>query len=64
MLDDLDRPIYGVDAISRALDLSKRQTFYCLEMGLIPGSKMGRRWFTTRRRILKFLNGEKPEIAA
>lgn len=64
MLDDLDRPIYGVDAISRALDLTKRQTYWVLEQGHLPASKIGRRWFTTTRRILAFLNGEAKSDAA
>ena len=63
-ISDLDRPIYGVDAISRALDLSKSQTYYVLEQGHLPASKMGRRWFTTTRRILAFLNGELKADAA
>jgi hypothetical protein len=58
MLDDLDTPIFGVDAISRALNLSKRQTYHALEQGHLPAGKLGRRWFTTRRRLLNFLNGE------
>jgi hypothetical protein len=64
MLDDLDKPLVGADTIARVLGLSKRQAFHCLERGYVPAVKLGRKWVSTRRRLLGFLNGEKPEIAA
>jgi hypothetical protein len=57
-LPDLDRPLYGVEAIGRAVGLSKSRTYYCLEKGYIPASKIGKLWFTTPRRIRVFLDGD------
>jgi hypothetical protein len=58
MSDDIDTPIYGVDAIARATGRTKSQTYYALEKGHLPASKLGKIWFSTPRRIRAFLNGE------
>jgi hypothetical protein len=57
-ITDLDRPIYGAEAIGREIGLSKTRTFYALEKKLLPASKLGKIWFTTPRRLRAFLNGE------
>jgi hypothetical protein len=56
--EDLDKPIWGVEAIAAAANLTPRQTYHALENGYLPGSKAGRRWFTTRRRLLALFSGE------
>jgi hypothetical protein len=50
MSDDIDTPIYGVDAIARATGRTKSQTYYALEKGHLPASKLGKIWFSTPRR--------------
>jgi hypothetical protein len=57
--DDLDRPIYGVREIARALNLlddhgepDERRAYYAAEKGYIDASKFGRTWTSTKRRLL------------
>jgi hypothetical protein len=50
-LDDLDKPIYGVENIAPIVGLSRRQTFHALERGYLPGTKFGRKWVSTLRRL-------------
>jgi hypothetical protein len=50
-LDDLDKPIFGVDNIAPIVGLSRRQTFHALERGYLPGTKFGRKWVSTLRRL-------------
>jgi hypothetical protein len=55
--EDLDRPIWGVEAIAEAANLSPRQTYHALERGYLPASKAGRRWVTTPRRLRTLFDG-------
>jgi hypothetical protein len=55
---DPDTPIYGAAAISKIVNLTPRQTVYCLELGHLPATKVGARWATTPRRLLNFINGK------
>ena len=48
---DLDRPLWGVEAIAAASNLTVRQTYHALERGYLPASKIGRKSFTTPRRL-------------
>jgi hypothetical protein len=54
---DLDRPIWGVEAIAAAANLTLRQTYHALERGYLPASKAGRKWVTTPRRLRALFNG-------
>jgi len=56
--DDLDKPIWGVEAIAAAANLTVRQAYHALESGYLPGSKAGRKWFTTPRRLLATVRTE------
>jgi hypothetical protein len=49
--NDLDTPIFGARAIGEAMNLSEREAFWLLEKGHIPGTKIGRKWATTRRQL-------------
>jgi hypothetical protein len=55
---DLDQPIWGVEAIAEASNLTLRQAYHALERGYLPASKAGRKWFTTPRRLRAFFTGE------
>ena len=57
--EDLDRPIWGVDAIAAAANLTPRQAYHALEKGYLPASKAGRKWLTTRRRLRSLFAGER-----
>ena len=37
--DELDKPIWGVEAIAAAANLTVRQAYHALESGYLPGSK-------------------------
>ena len=39
--EDPDRPIWGVEAIAAAANLTPRQTYHALEKGYLPASKAG-----------------------
>jgi hypothetical protein len=61
---DLDLPLWGAEAIGReanvldsAGNVDLRKTFYLLENGLLPASKIGKRWATTKRRIRSVFAG-------
>ena len=53
-IDPLDQPIFGARAIAAEARLpgGEKQAFYMLENGILDGTKAGRLWTTTRRRIL------------
>jgi hypothetical protein len=55
---DPDRPIWGVEAIAAASNLTLRQAYHALERGYLPASKVGRKWFTTPRRLRALFAGE------
>ena len=57
-LDALDRPIWGAAAIAVAANLLKedgkpdlRKTYYLLEAGELPATKISDGWVTTPRRL-------------
>jgi hypothetical protein len=54
---ELDRPIWGVEAIAEAANLTPRQTYRALVLGYLPGAKAGKKWFTTPRRLLTLFAG-------
>jgi hypothetical protein len=63
--EDLDQPIWGAEAIGREANIvdddgnvNLRKTFYQLENGLLPATKVGRLWASTRRRIRSVFAGE------
>jgi hypothetical protein len=60
---DLDRPLYGAPAISREIQRSMSQTYYALERGFLPATKMGSIWVSTPRRLRDWLNGHKAQHA-
>jgi hypothetical protein len=49
--DDLDRPIWGAAAIGAEANLTPRQAFHALERGHLPGTKIGAKWMSTKRRL-------------
>jgi hypothetical protein len=54
----VDDILWGCAAIAEAIGQSTRQTFYLLERGMIPGTKVGKRWCASRRKLLAALHGE------
>ena len=55
---DDDAPLWGALAIGQAIGRSERQVFHALENGLLPATKIGKAWVTTRRRLLDCINGK------
>jgi hypothetical protein len=63
--ENLDAPLWGAEAIGREANVvdednnvDLRKTFYLLENGLLPGTKVGRQWTSTKRRIRRVFAGE------
>jgi hypothetical protein len=63
--DDLDRPVYGAEAIALVLNLTdkhgnpdRRRAFYALEKGYADADKWGKIWVSTPRRLLRRLRGQ------
>jgi hypothetical protein len=64
--ENLDLPLWGAENIGREAGVVKakgdqkgiRKSFYLLENGLLPATKIGRQWTSTRRRIRRALAGE------
>lgn len=55
LADDI---LFGASAIAIEIGLDVRKTFYLLERGHIPATKVGRMWTTTRSRLRRFFAGE------
>jgi hypothetical protein len=49
--NDLDKPIWGAAAIGAEANLTPRQAVYALERGYLPGTKIGEKWMSTKRRL-------------
>ncbi len=47
-VDDLDAPLWGAGPISEEIKRTKNQTYHMLEQGLIPATKVGRQWVSTK----------------
>jgi len=63
--ENLDRPLWGAQAIGREAGLLNadgsvnfRATFYALEHGNLPATKVGKKWVTTLRRLRSVFAGE------
>jgi hypothetical protein len=46
----------GADAIGAFVGLDPRQTFYYLQTGVLPATKEGRIWVSTRSRLRRHYN--------
>lgn len=56
-IDPLDRPVYGAANIGRVMGLNENQAFYGLERGHIDADKLGGKWVSTPRRLMRIANG-------
>jgi hypothetical protein len=56
--DDL---LMGVAAIAAELGERPRRVEYLLGRGLIPGRRVGRRWYASRAALRAFFEREQPE---
>jgi hypothetical protein len=63
--NDLDRPLWGGEAIGREAGVigkdgkvDLRKTYHLLEHGHLPAEKFGRLWATTARRLRRRFAGE------
>jgi hypothetical protein len=57
---DIESPdiVWGAAAIAAIIGRSGRQTFHLLEIGALPGRKLGGRWVASRRKLLDALIGD------
>jgi hypothetical protein len=49
--DDLDRPIWGAEAIAREINRAPRAVYHLLENGHLDADRVGGRWVSTPRRL-------------
>ena len=49
--------VWGAAAIATVIRRSRRQAFYLLESGALPGRKLGGRWVASRQKLLDALIG-------
>jgi hypothetical protein len=56
--DELDRVLWGAEAIGQQIGRSERQTYHLLENGLLPADKVGKLWTSTPRRLRTRFNPE------
>ena len=61
MNDDLDAPLWGVEAIGAEINRTPRQINHLCATKQIPADKIGGRWVTTRRRLRDHFNGFRRE---
>lgn len=47
--------LWGADAIAKAINRSRRETFYLLEKKAIPARKVGGRYAASRQALIAFL---------
>jgi len=52
-VDEWDRWIYGAKNIAVVVDLDERETYHALERGYLDAEKFGRKWRSTKRRLLR-----------
>ena len=55
--DMLDQPVWGCESIAEIIRRTPRQTFHLLKRGHLDASRVGGRWVSTRRRLLKHIVG-------
>ena len=49
--DELDRPLWGAEAIAREIKREPRATYHLLENGRLDADRVGGRWVSTPRRL-------------
>jgi hypothetical protein len=49
--DELDRPLWGAEAIAREIKREPRATYHLLENGRLDADRLGGRWVSTARRL-------------
>jgi hypothetical protein len=52
-MPDANTPVWGVREIARIIGRTERQTYHLLGQGHLDASRVGGRWVSTRRRLLK-----------
>ena len=62
--DDLDRPIWGAEAIAREINRAPRAVYHLLENGYLDADRVGGRWVSTPRRLRKQFAGKDAKFAA
>jgi hypothetical protein len=62
--DDLDRPLWGAEAIAREINRAPRATYHLLEKGHLDADRIGGRWVSTPRRLRGQFAGRSAKFAA
>jgi len=48
---DDDVPIWGAETIAEVINLTRDQTYHLLSKELIPATKVGAQWVSTKRQL-------------
>lgn len=56
--EDPDTPIWGAENIAQVIGKTATQTRYLLRTKKLPAKQIGKRWVSTRRKLLNALLGE------
>jgi hypothetical protein len=54
---ELDRPLWGAEAIAREINRAPRATYHLLENGHLDADRVGGRWVSTPRRLREQFGG-------
>jgi hypothetical protein len=55
---ELDRPLWGAEAIAREINRAPRATYHLLENGYLDADRVGGRWVSTPRRLREQFAGK------
>jgi hypothetical protein len=58
LLDPLDRPVWGAEAIGAVVGKTEAEAFHLLGTKVLDADKAGGRWVSTPRRVLKSIGCE------
>jgi hypothetical protein len=56
--NDLDRPVWGAEAIGQVINRTRRETYHLLNSGKLDATKCGAQHVSTPRRLLRSLGME------
>jgi hypothetical protein len=63
-VDPLDEPIWGARAIGEVIGRSEKSTYWLLDKGVLPATRVGKAWVSTRRRLRAAIGVSAPQDAA
>jgi Helix-turn-helix domain len=59
IIQDDTTPVWGASEIARETGLDRGAAYHLLNKGLLPATKIGRKWVSTRDQLRRALIGER-----